>query len=69
MSHQWWGYLVVALLSIGAGVAIAGGPNNVPVAPTIVAPNTTVAPVETVPETTVPRETTAPSTTGQSTND
>jgi hypothetical protein len=69
MSHQWWGYLVVALLAIGAGVAVAGGPNNVPVSPTIVAPSTTVTPVATVPETAVPPETTGTSTTDRSTND
>jgi len=75
MKHQWLAYLIVALLSIGAGVAIAGLPNNTPVDATIVAPTTTIAaaptsevattivettlPATTVPETTVP-ETTAP---------
>jgi cytoskeletal protein RodZ len=75
MKHQWLAYLVVALLSIGAGVAIAGLPDNTSVDATIVppattttttttevpAPTTTVAPT-TVPETTEP-ETTEPETT------
>ena len=74
MKHQWLAYLVVALLSIGAGVAIAGLPDNssagATVPPTTVsttttteapAPTTTVAPT-TVPETTEP-ETTSPETT------
>ena len=74
MKHQWLAYLVVALLSIGAGVAIAGLPDNssagATVPPTTTAttttteapaPTTTVAPT-TVPETTEP-EATSPETT------
>jgi len=67
MKHQWLAYLVVALLSIGAGVAIAGLPDNVPVDATIIPPTTTEAPEPTVPTTTVAPttvpETTAPETT------
>mgnify|MGYP000473530143 CR=1 FL=1 len=37
MKHQWMAYAIVALLAIGAGVAIAGLPDNVPVGDTIVA--------------------------------
>lgn len=54
MKHQWLAYVIVAFLSIGAGVAIAGMPNNVPVDATIIPPTTTEAPTPTVPETTVP---------------
>lgn len=62
MKHQWVAYVIVALLSIGAGVAIAGLPNNVPVDATIVPPTTTVPPDPTVPDTTEPEpvETTEP---------
>ena len=77
MKHQWLAYLVVGLLSIGAGVAIAGLPDNTSVDATIIpptttttqapAPTTTVAPT-TVPETTEP-ETTEPSTTEPSTTE
>ena len=35
MKHQWLAYVIVGLLSIGAGVAIAGLPDNAPVAATI----------------------------------
>jgi hypothetical protein len=45
MKHQWFAYVVVALLSIGASVAIAGLPNNVPVDATIIV-LTTEAPDE-----------------------
>ena len=61
MKHQWVAYLIVALLSIGAGVAIAGLPDDVPVDATIIPPTTTVAPEPTAPTTTVP-PTTAPET-------
>jgi hypothetical protein len=69
MKHQWLAYVIVALLSIAAGVAIAGLPNDVPVSATIVVPATTEVPETTVatttttvlPETTV--ATTAPPTT------
>lgn len=63
MKHQWLAYVIVGLLSIGAGVAIAGLPDNVPVDATIVPPTTTEAPTPTVPETTVAPTTTAPPTT------
>jgi hypothetical protein len=62
MKHQWLAYLVVALLSIGAGVAIAGLPNDVPVNATIIPPTSTVAPEPTEPATTAPA-TTVPATT------
>jgi hypothetical protein len=62
MKHQWLAYVIVAFLSIGAGVAIAGLPNNVPVDATIIPPTTTEAPAPTLPETTVPT-TTEPDTT------
>lgn len=65
MKHQWLAYVIVALLSIGAGVAIAGMPNNVSVDATIIPPTTTEAPAPTVPTTTVPPtpDTTEPETT------
>ena len=64
MKQQWVAYLIVALLSIGAGVAIAGLPDDVPVDATIIPPTTTVAPEPTAPTTTVPpTTTTAPETT------
>jgi len=44
MKHQWLAFVVVGVLSIGAGVAIAGLPNNVPVDATIIPPTTTDAP-------------------------
>ena len=62
MKHQWLAYVVVGLLSIGAGVAIAGLPDNVPVDATIVPPTTTEAPEPTLPETTVPTTTVPPTT-------
>jgi hypothetical protein len=74
MKHQWLAYLIVALLSIGAGVAIAGLPDNSPAAATLALPTTatttttevsdatTTAAPTTVPETTEP-ETTEPETT------
>ena len=73
MKHQWLAYVVVGLLSIGAGVAIAGLPDNVPVDATIIPPTTTEAPepaaattttvqASTVPEATTP-DTTDPDTT------
>lgn len=68
MKHQWSACLVVGVLSTGAGVAIAGLPDNVPVEASIIPPTTTEAPepaaatTTTVPASTVP-ETTAPATT------
>jgi len=60
MKHQWLAYVIVAFLSVGAGVAIAGLPNNVPVDATIVVPTTTEVPDTTVatPTTTVAVDTT-----------
>ncbi len=60
MKHQWLAYVIVGLLSIGAGVAIAGVPNNVPVDATIIPPTTTEAPEPTLATTTtaVPTTTT-----------
>ena len=63
MKHQWLAYVIVGLLSIGAGVAIAGLPNNVPVDATIIPPTTTLAPAPTTPETTTPATTTPETTT------
>lgn len=62
MKHQWLAYVIVGLLSIGAGVAIAGLPDNVPVDATIIPPTTTEAPSPTLPETTA-ATTTVPTTT------
>jgi len=65
MKHQWLAYVVVGLLSIGAGITIAGLPNNVPVDATNIPQTTTEAPepaavpATMVPATTVP-ETTDP---------
>jgi predicted flap endonuclease-1-like 5' DNA nuclease len=52
MKHQWLAYVIVAILSIGAGVAIAGLPDSVPESETIVPPSTIAAPEPTVPPTT-----------------
>jgi hypothetical protein len=60
MKHQWLAYVIVGLLSIGAGVAIAGLPDNNSADATIILPTTTVPPETTVPETTEPIETTEP---------
>ena len=74
MKHPWLAYLVVSLLAIGAGVVIAGLPDNSPAAATVAPPTiatttttevpdpTTTAAPTTVPETTEP-ETTEPETT------
>ena len=68
MKHRWLACLVVGVLSIGVGVAIAGLPNTVPVDASIIPPTTTEAPepaaatTTTVPAATVP-ETTTPDTT------
>ena len=65
MKHQWLACLVVGVLSLGAGVAIAGLPNNVPVDASIIPPTTTEAPepaaatTTTIPATTVPETTTS----------
>ena len=75
MKHQWLAYVIVALLSIGAGVAIAGLPDNssagATVPPTTLATTTTTeapASTTTVAPTTVP-ETTEPETTEPETTD
>ena len=52
MKHQWLAYVIVAFLSIGAGIAIAGLPNDVPVDATIVVPATTEVPETTIATTT-----------------
>jgi hypothetical protein len=58
MKNQWMAYVIVAVISALAGVAIAGPPNNVGTEATIVVPATTV------PTTTVVTATTeAPATT------
>jgi hypothetical protein len=62
MKNQWLAYVIVGLLSIGAGVAIAGLPDNVPVDATIVPPTTTVAADPTLPETTAATTTVPPTT-------
>lgn len=62
MKHQWMAYVIVALLAIGAGVAIAGLPDNVPVDATIVPSTSTDASAPTTADTTTP-ETTTPDTT------
>jgi hypothetical protein len=67
MKHQWFVYVIVGLLSVGAGVAIAGLPNNVPVDATIILPATTVASELTTPETTLATTTVAPTTVPEST--
>ena len=61
MKNQWLAYVIVAVISALAGVAIAGPPNNVGVEPTIVVPASTTTTTTTVaPTTTVegPAETT-----------
>jgi hypothetical protein len=53
MKHQWVAYVIVAILSIGAGVAIAGLPDSVPQSETIIPPTTTTeAPAPTIATTT-----------------
>jgi hypothetical protein len=44
MKHQWLAYVIVAVLSIGAAVAIAGLPDSVPESETIIPPSTSDAP-------------------------
>ena len=70
MKHQWLAYVIVGLLSVGAGVAIAGLPDDTPVDATIVVlPTTTVAPDSTEPESSVTTTTAAPTTTEPATTD
>ena len=54
MRNEWLAYVVVGLLAIGAGVAIAGLPDNVSVDATIVPPSTTEDSPATTPPTTPP---------------
>ena len=61
MKQPWLAYLIVGLLAAGAGVAIAGLPDNSPVAATITAPTTDVVD-DTVPDATTPDTTAAPTT-------
>ncbi len=58
MNQDWIAYAVVAVLSIGAGVAIAGVPTSGGADPTIVPPSTTEATGLEAVATTVPLETT-----------
>jgi hypothetical protein len=69
MKHQWLAYIIVGLLSIAAGVAIAGIPDNVSVDATIVVISTTEAPEESVPATTESASTTVVETTVVETTD
>ena len=72
MKHQWLAYVIVAFLSVGAGVAIAGLPNDVPVDATIVVPTTTEVPETTIATTTtvaVDTTTTAPTTVAPTTTE
>ena len=53
MKHPWTAYVIVTLLAIGAGIAVAGLPDNAPVEATIVPPSTTEgtpSPTTTVPD-------------------
>ena len=70
MKRQWLAYVIVALLAIGAGVAIAGLPNNVPASATITTPTSTETPESTTAPTSVApntTETTADTTTPDTT--
>ena len=66
MRHPWLAYVVVAVVSIGAGVAIAGLPDNTPANATIT-PTTTSGTADTTTPETVPADTTAPTTTPETT--
>lgn len=69
MKNQWLAFVIVAVISALAGVAIAGPPNNVAAAPTIIVPDSTI-PVTTVPTTTAPATTVAaPATTPTTTTE
>jgi hypothetical protein len=67
MKHQWLAYLVVGLLSIGAGVAIAGLPDNTSVDATIIPPTTTSLTTTTTTEAPAPTTTVAPTTVPETT--
>jgi hypothetical protein len=62
MKHPWLAYLIVGLLSVGAGVAIAGLPDNASGDATIIPPSTTLAVEPTLPETTEATTTVPPTT-------
>jgi hypothetical protein len=62
MKHPWLAYLIVGLLSIGAGVAIAGLPDNASGDATIIPSTTTLAVEPTLPETTEATTTVPPTT-------
>ena len=66
MRHQWLAYVIVAVISIGAGVAIAGLPDNAPANATIT-PTTTAGATDTTTADTVPPETAAPTTVADTT--
>jgi hypothetical protein len=69
MKNQWLAFVIVAVISALAGVAIAGPPNNVAADPTIIVPDSTI-PVTTVPTTTAPATTVAaPATTTTTTTE
>jgi len=75
MKMPWMAYVVVAVLSIGAGVAIAGLPTNVEVDATIIPPvttdepgSTTTSAVTTTPASTEPEPTQPESTDAQPTD-
>ena len=64
MKHPWLAYVVVALLAIGAGVAIAGLPDDSPAADTLVITASSVSPASSSPDSTAAADTTdAPDTT------
>lgn len=72
MKRQWLAYVIVVLLAIGAGVAVAGLPDTSPAAATIT-PSTAVVPETTASATSVPEstepETTEPETTESETTE
>jgi len=67
MKHPWLAYVIVALLAIGAGVAIAGLPNSAPEAATIVLSTESEVPETSVSE--VVATTESPNTTEVETTD
>lgn len=70
MKHQWYAYGIVALLSVAAGIAIAGLPNDVPVDATIVVPEPTDASTTVpAPEPSTTVATTTPGTTEPATTE
>ena len=70
MKHQWLVYVIVGVLSIGAGVAIAGLPDNADVDPTVLPPASIEAPASsTTDPSTTAADTTDPATTVPDTSD